>query len=253
MKRIRRDGLGVLDPTAFARPSPARVSKPLNAAPVSGVSGTRDRLLDAAERLFAEKGLHGTSAREIVAAAGQRNESAIQYYFGDREGLVHALVVRRVTTVEAVRNARLDALLAREPSPDIRALVVCILEPVVELCREDSGFRAFLSTFGDVALSTGAHLARNRPQLRSLERMCDQLRTSVEVPEMVLADRSEALTRFLLLSLSQRARSGAAFRGRAFERFFTNLTDMGAAMLTADISPDTRAAYGADETPHGIP
>ena len=208
------------------------------------MSETRDRLLDAAECLFAEKGLHGTSAREIVAAAGQRNESAIQYHFGGREGLVDALVARRVAAIEAVRNARLDALLEGEPAPGVRALLACIVEPVVELCRDDPGFRAFLSAFGEVALAAGIHLARNRQELRSLARMRDQLRKSLDVPEAVLSDRAEALTRFLLLSLSQRARSKESFRGRAFERFLTNLTDMGAAMLTAEVSPDTHAAYG---------
>jgi AcrR family transcriptional regulator len=240
MTRIRRrGGLRVLDPTAFARPAPVEAAG-------RSVSGTRDRLLDAAERLFAEKGLRGTSLREIVVAAGQRNESAIQYHFGDREGLVDALVARRVAAIETVRNARLDALLARAPAPDVRALVACLLEPVVELCHDDSGFRAFLSAFGEVAWATALQLARNRQQLRSLERMREQLRSSLDLPEAILADRAEALTRFLLLSLSQRARSNEPFNGRAFERFFTNLTDMGAAILTADVSPDTRAAYGAD-------
>ncbi|MAK81727.1 MAG: hypothetical protein CMJ17_07595 [Phenylobacterium sp.] len=240
MTRIRRrGGLRVLDPTAFARPAPVEAAG-------RSVSGTRDRLLDAAERLFAEKGLRGTSLREIVAAAGQRNESAIQYHFGDREGLVDALVARRVAAIETVRNARLDALLARAPAPNVRALVACLLEPVVELCHDDSGFRAFLSAFGEVAWATALQLARNRQQLRSLERMREQLRRSLDLPEAILADRAEALTRFLLLSLSQRARSNEPFNGRGFERFFTNLTDMGAAIITADVSPDTRAAYGAD-------
>ena len=76
--------------------------------------------------------------------------------------------------------------------------------------------------------------------------MREQLRRSLDLPEAILADRAEALTRFLLLSLSQRARSNEPFNGRGFERFFTNLTDMGAAIITADVSPDTRAAYGAD-------
>ncbi|MEE4302319.1 MAG: helix-turn-helix domain-containing protein [Pseudomonadales bacterium] len=210
------------------------------------MSETRARLLDAAERLFAEKGLHGTSAREIVAAAGQRNESAIQYHFGGREGLVDALVARRVAAIEAARNARLDALLETDAAPDVRALLACLVDPVVELCRDDAGFRAFLSTFGEVALAPGIRLSRNRFDMQSLARMREQLRTLVDVPEAVLAARAEALTRFILLSLSQRARSREPFKGRAFDRFFTNLTDMGAAMLTAEVSAETRAAHDAD-------
>lgn len=210
------------------------------------MSETRERLLDAAERLFAEKGLHGTSAREIVAGAGQRNESAIQYHFGGREGLVNALVARRVAAIEAARNARLDALLERDAAPGVRALLACLVDPVVELCRDDAGFRAFLSGFGEVALAPGIRLPHNRFDMESLVRMREQLHALVPVPEAVLAARAEALTRFMLLNLSQRARSGEPFEGRAFDRFFTNLTDMGAAMLTADVSAETRAAHDAD-------
>lgn len=210
------------------------------------MSATRDRLLDAAERLFAEKGLHGTSAREIVAAAGQRNESAIQYHFGGRDGLVDALMERRVEAIEAVRIERLDALVATQPSPSIRALLSCIVDPVVELCREDAGFRAYLSAFGEIALAPGIRLARNRFELRSLGRMRERMQALVEAPDSVLDARAEALTRFVLLNLSQWARSEVAFEGPAFERFFNNLVDMGAAMLTADVSAETRAAHATD-------
>ena len=48
--------------------------------------------IDAAEALFAERGLDGVTTREILDAAGQKNQSALQYHFGSREGLILALV-----------------------------------------------------------------------------------------------------------------------------------------------------------------
>lgn len=51
----------------------------------------RQSLLDAAERLIAERGLHGVSAREVMRAAGQRNHGAIVYYFGSWNGLLAAI------------------------------------------------------------------------------------------------------------------------------------------------------------------
>lgn len=47
---------------------------------------TRERVLDAAEELFAERGYHGVSVREITNAAGS-NLSAINYYFGSKKNL----------------------------------------------------------------------------------------------------------------------------------------------------------------------
>ncbi len=53
---------------------------------------TRERLILAAVRLMAEKGVHGVSLREINTAAGTRNHSAANYYFNDKHGLVVALL-----------------------------------------------------------------------------------------------------------------------------------------------------------------
>src|SRR5215470_8750592 len=55
---------------------------------------TKQRLLDAAERLFAERGVDGVSLREVNAAAGERNNAALYYHFHDRDGLVRAIVER---------------------------------------------------------------------------------------------------------------------------------------------------------------
>ena len=47
-------------------------------------------MIDAAERLAAERGMAAMSLREVQAAAGQRNKSAAQYHFGSRAGLIEA-------------------------------------------------------------------------------------------------------------------------------------------------------------------
>ena len=52
----------------------------------------RDKLVDAARDLFAERSIEGASLREITRAAGQANTSALQYHFGDRESLLDAVL-----------------------------------------------------------------------------------------------------------------------------------------------------------------
>jgi aminoglycoside phosphotransferase (APT) family kinase protein len=78
-------------------------------------SGGRERrdpgaLLAAAERLFADEGIDGPSLREITRAAGQRNTSALQYHFGDRDELLRAVLERHLRSVDTNRSALLDQL-----------------------------------------------------------------------------------------------------------------------------------------------
>jgi AcrR family transcriptional regulator len=93
---------------------------------------TGERILDAAERLYAEKGLDGVSLREIGEVAGQRNTGAVHYHFGGRDGLVEALFERRFASLDARRGALLDALDADGRGDDLAALVRVLVEPFTE-------------------------------------------------------------------------------------------------------------------------
>lgn len=95
-------------------------------------------MLDVAERLFAERGIDGVSLRTVGQAAGQRNNSAAQYHFGSRDGLVRAVLGRRWESVDQRRSE-----LAAELPPDapLDALVRCVVLPLAELvdtCSPDS-------------------------------------------------------------------------------------------------------------------
>jgi len=68
---------------------------------------TRARLIEAAERLFARRGVHEATTREILEAAGQRNVSALTYHFGSRERLLWAILDRHNGPLEVGRAERL--------------------------------------------------------------------------------------------------------------------------------------------------
>jgi AcrR family transcriptional regulator len=105
-------------------------------APLAG-AGTCDRLLDAAERLFAAHGFRGVSLRELTAAAGV-NLAAVSYHFGSKKELLRAVLERRVAPVNAERLRRLDALEARargRPLP-LDELVAAFLAPAFEAARQ---------------------------------------------------------------------------------------------------------------------
>ncbi|MGV9772715.1 TetR/AcrR family transcriptional regulator [Streptosporangium sp. NPDC003464] len=71
-------------------------------------AGTRERLITAAEELFSTRGIGAVSLNEIVRASGARNATALQYHFGDRAGLLRAVLGKHGGDVDARRHAMLD-------------------------------------------------------------------------------------------------------------------------------------------------
>ncbi|MET9295536.1 helix-turn-helix domain-containing protein [Streptomyces sp. NPDC003077] len=80
-------------------------------------TGTRDKLIRAAEEVFAAQGVDGAQLRDIVRLAGQSNPSAVQYHFGSRAGLLDAVMAGRQARTEAALAPRLAAL-----APSLAAL-----------------------------------------------------------------------------------------------------------------------------------
>ena len=68
---------------------------------------TKDRLLDAAETLFADSGIAAASLRDITALA-EANLAAVNYHFGGKDGLLQAVFDRRLRPVNESRLALLD-------------------------------------------------------------------------------------------------------------------------------------------------
>src|SRR5688572_22207197 len=89
----------------------------------------RAALVESAERLFAERGIEGVSLRDVSKAAGQRNNSAAQYHFDDRHGLVAAVYEHRMRRVDARRHAFLAAL----DELDVRGLVEATVIPLLDV------------------------------------------------------------------------------------------------------------------------
>lgn len=91
----------------------------------------RDRILLAAEQLIAERGVD-VPFREIAAGAGQRNNSAVHYHFGSREGLIEAVLELRTAPQEARRLQLLAELEEQGRADDLTALVETLVRPLCE-------------------------------------------------------------------------------------------------------------------------
>lgn len=100
---------------------------------------TRDRLLDAAERLFARDGVDGARIRDINELAGARNPSALHYHFGSRSAVVEAILIRYQMPIDRQASAALDELEASGRRPTERQIVEAVVRPEVAALDTQSG------------------------------------------------------------------------------------------------------------------
>jgi AcrR family transcriptional regulator len=208
---------------------------------------TREQLLDAAEKLFVERGLYDVSLRAILREAGQKNQSALQYHFGSREGLITAIADRRMLQLEARRSELVDEAMAENPNPDLRACCALLASAPYRLCREQKEFRDFLGLFGQQLLSSNLEIARFAEGQRTASLTivwAALLKHLAHLDPALLKLRIENTYGMALLAISGRARRGGSFRGPAAELFLSNLADQIAAMLGAPVSAATQALLG---------
>jgi AcrR family transcriptional regulator len=90
---------------------------------------TTERLLDVAERLFAKEGIENVPVTRIVGSSKARNRSALHYHFGSREGVLKAVLDRRLSEINDVRNAMLD----EDPQAG-KTLIGAVRAAVAPLC-----------------------------------------------------------------------------------------------------------------------
>lgn len=107
---------------------------------------TGDKLLDAAESLFAERGFHQASLRAITTAAGA-NIAAVNYHFGSKTGLVTQLLERRGIPLSEHRNQLLAEAIeeAKPGAPSVRAILTAFVRPVISLQVEHPHFPALIA------------------------------------------------------------------------------------------------------------
>ena len=196
-------------------------------------TATRDKLLDAATALFAERGVADVSLAEIVRAAGQRNASAVHYHFGGKEQVLEAILARHVPTLRA---RRLELL---ADADGVRPIAEALVRPVTELARRGWRERAYLQIGAELA----GQLDRTTPEMRRWFRetagpeVVALLAERCDVPAQIWRERALIGNAFVGRAAADRAR--ALDRGDAHlddEAWLANLVDMFVAMMTAPVT-----------------
>ena len=94
---------------------------------------TRERLLDAAEQLFADRGFADTSVRDLTAAA-DCNIASVNYHFGSKENLYIEVFRRAISEMREHRIATIERQLAdpkMSPASLVRAFSESFVDPIV--------------------------------------------------------------------------------------------------------------------------
>jgi AcrR family transcriptional regulator len=151
------------------------------AAPPSARSVlARDKLMRTAERLYAEHGFANVSVRQISEAAGQRNNSAVQYHFESRDGLIRTILSSRTALVEKHRIAMVEGLRGQD-TVSLEEHYRCVILPNIETHIE-AGTPTWCSRFFAQALV--------EPALREYV-----IREHLDTPSLRLLDEIGAIRR----------------------------------------------------------
>lgn len=146
---------------------------------------TKERILGAAEALFARHGFEGASLRQLTTAAGV-NLAAVNYHFGSKDRLIEEVFRRRLDQLNGRRMAALQKI-AGDPDATVEDVLAAFIAPALELSHDGSGslfmrvlarafaehddtLRKFLSeNYGHVMRQFTAEFARLLPHLSKEE------------------------------------------------------------------------------------
>tara|TARA_B100000749_G_scaffold247315_1_gene210681 strand:- start:909 stop:1586 length:678 start_codon:yes stop_codon:yes gene_type:complete len=112
---------------------------------------TKTRILDTAERLFAQKGFDAVSLRNIIASA-RVNLAAVHYHFGSKQALVHAVIARRLRPINEERLAKLAEARANAGKQPVKLerVLECLFRPLFRLQANPKAGPTFARLVGRV-------------------------------------------------------------------------------------------------------
>ena len=146
---------------------------------------TKERILHAAEDLFAQHGFAGTSLRQVTSRADV-NIAAVNYHFGSKENLVHEVFKHRMDEMSEKRLSQLSKVLEKDPK-DLESILLAFIQPALALtldrhggsfvrvlarayAEKNEGLRNFLSeNYGQVLRAFAQAIAHCLPNLSKEE------------------------------------------------------------------------------------
>ena len=185
---------------------------------------TRARLLTEAERLFAVRGYHQTTTREITEAAEQRNVSAITYHFGSREGLLTEILLLHGSPMD---EERADRVAGRLDDHSTRSLIAALTVPYARVLADQRG-RYYLRIVAQLTDLFPMWREEDDVRPRHLRRILAALERRAPGPPSVRRERVIGVIMLMTAMTAERARQIDEDPGfhHDEDRFVSNLIDM---------------------------
>lgn len=206
---------------------------------------TREALLLAGEELMGWKGIETTSVRDINQKAKQKNTSAIGYYFQNKEGLLQAILDRRMAPLDEERRRRWEN--TKDAKGDghltLQDLVAVQVLPLAEAVLAEPAWRNYVLLLAQLVSAHGApyqHLWRDRYDKTSGDIIAAMRDHMPVTDDDVWRQRISDMITFSIGSLCERTyvmgRSGKA-PSLSDDRYLSNLVQTAAAILSVS-EPD---------------
>jgi AcrR family transcriptional regulator len=204
-------------------------------------STTRDAILTAAERLYAEHGVFAVSNRQVSEAAGQGNNAAVGYHFGTKTDLVRAIEQRHRAPIEELRDTMVEA---SGRSTELRDWVACLVRPLTDHLA-DLGNPTWYARFAAQAMTDPTYhgiVVKDALSSPSLVEVVDGInRCLPDLPLAIRSDRNVMARNLLMHSCADRERAlakGATVARASWQAAGSGLIDAIVGMWLAPVTQD---------------
>lgn len=202
--------------------------------------GTREAILTAAERLFAEHGVFAVSNRQVSDAAGQGNNTAVGYHFGTKSDLIRAIVRRHNEAVERRCQQMVDRL---GDDAVLRDWVEALVRPLAMHLTE-LGSPTWYARFSAQLMPDPAHrdlVSEESLASSSMLHIIEGLnRCLPDMPPGVRVERNAMARQLIVGMFAERERALAAGEATAYpdwEAMATSLIDAISGLMQAPVTP----------------
>ena len=203
-------------------------------------NGTREAILTAAEKLFAEHGVYAVSNRQVSEAAGQGNNAAVGYHFGTKTDLVREIEHRHRVPIERLRE---QMVAEAGDSDELRDWVGCLVRPLTDHLAE-LGNPTWYARFAAQAMADPAYhkiVVKGALSSPSLVQVIDRInRCLPDLPEEVHSERNVMARNLLMHTCAERERAlaeSASSSRSSWQTASVGLTDAIVGLWLAPVTP----------------